>query len=52
MKVVAGKQFFVRKVLISGVELTKTSVVQQRVTAEAGRSAQSDGPAADAAQAL
>ena len=36
MKIVAGKQFFVRKVLISGVELTKRSVVQQRVTLKPG----------------
>jgi len=36
MKIVAGKQFFVRNVLISGVELTKPSVVQQRVTLKPG----------------
>jgi outer membrane protein insertion porin family len=36
MKIVAGKQFFVRKVLISGVEMTKPSVVQQRVTLKPG----------------
>jgi outer membrane protein insertion porin family len=36
MKIVAGKQFFVRKVLISGVERTKPSVVQQRVTLQPG----------------
>jgi outer membrane protein insertion porin family len=31
MKVMAGKQFFVRKVIISGIEHTKPAVVQQRV---------------------
>jgi outer membrane protein insertion porin family len=31
MKVLAGKQFFVRKVIISGLEHTKPAVVQQRV---------------------
>ena len=36
MKIVAGKEFFVRKVLISGVERTKPSVVQQRVTLQPG----------------
>jgi outer membrane protein insertion porin family len=36
MKIVAGKQFFVRNVLISGVEQTKPSVVQQRVTLKPG----------------
>jgi outer membrane protein insertion porin family len=36
MKIAPGKQFFVRKVLISGVELTKPSVVQQRVTLQPG----------------
>jgi outer membrane protein insertion porin family len=36
MKIVAGEQFFVRKVLISGVERTKPSVVQQRVTLKPG----------------
>jgi outer membrane protein insertion porin family len=32
MKIVAGKQFFVRKVIVSGVERTKPSIVQQRIT--------------------
>jgi outer membrane protein assembly factor BamA len=32
MKIVPGKQFFVRKVIVSGVEHTKPAVVQQRVT--------------------
>ena len=36
MKVVPGKQFFVRKVIVSGVELTKPSVVQQRITLQPG----------------
>jgi outer membrane protein insertion porin family len=36
MKVVVGKQFFVRKVLVSGVERTKPSVVQQRITLHPG----------------
>ena len=36
MKVVPGKQFFVRKVIVSGVELTKPSVVQQRVLLHPG----------------
>jgi outer membrane protein insertion porin family len=36
MKIVAGKQFFVRNILISGVEMTKPSVVQQRVTLKPG----------------
>ncbi len=31
MKVLAGKQFFVRKVIISGLRHTKPAVVQQRV---------------------
>ena len=29
MKVVPGKQFFVRKVIVSGVDHTRPSVVQQ-----------------------
>jgi outer membrane protein insertion porin family len=32
MKIAPGKQFFVRKVIISGVERTKPAIVQQRVT--------------------
>ena len=32
MKIVAGKQFFVRKVIVSGVERTKPAIVQQRIT--------------------
>jgi len=36
MKVVAGKQFFVRQVIISGVSRTKPSVVQQRVKLKPG----------------
>ena len=36
MKVVAGKQFFVRKVIVSGVNLTKPSVVQERVLLHPG----------------
>jgi len=36
MKVVAGKQFFVRKVIVSGVSLTKPSVVQQRILLHPG----------------
>ncbi len=32
MKIASGKQFFVRKVIVSGVERTKPSVVQQRIT--------------------
>ena len=36
MKVVPGKQFFVRKVIVSGVELTKPLVVQQRVLLHPG----------------
>jgi len=32
MKIVSGKQFFVRKVIVSGVERTKPAVVQQRIT--------------------
>jgi outer membrane protein assembly factor BamA len=36
IKVAPGKQFFVRKVIVSGVELTKPSVVQQRVTLHPG----------------
>ena len=36
MKVVAGKQFFVRKVIVSGVHRTRPSVVQQRITLHPG----------------
>ena len=36
MKVIPGKQFFVRKVIISGVALTKPSVVQERVVLHPG----------------
>jgi outer membrane protein insertion porin family len=36
MKVVPGKQFFVRKVIISGVALTRPAVVQERVTLHPG----------------
>ena len=36
MKIVPGKQFFVRKVIVSGVERTKPSVVQERVTLQPG----------------
>jgi outer membrane protein insertion porin family len=36
MNVNAGKEFFVRKVIVSGVERTKPSVVQQRVTLRPG----------------
>ncbi len=36
MNVNAGKQFFVRKVIVSGVERTKPAVVQQRVTLRPG----------------
>ncbi len=36
MKIVSGKQFFVRKVVVSGVERTKPSVVQERVTLQPG----------------
>ena len=36
MKIVAGKQFFVRKVIVSGVERTKPSVVQERITLQPG----------------
>jgi outer membrane protein assembly factor BamA len=32
MKIVPGKQFFVRKVIVSGVERTKPAIVQQRIT--------------------
>jgi outer membrane protein insertion porin family len=32
MKIVSGKQFFVRKVIVSGVERTKPAIVQQRIT--------------------
>ena len=32
MKIASGKQFFVRKVIVSGVERTKPAVVQQRIT--------------------
>jgi outer membrane protein insertion porin family len=32
MKIMSGKQFFVRKVIVSGVERTKPAVVQQRIT--------------------
>jgi outer membrane protein assembly factor BamA len=31
MKIVSGKQFFVRKVIVSGVERTKPAIVQQRI---------------------
>jgi outer membrane protein insertion porin family len=36
MKVAVGKQFFVRKVIISGVHRTRPSVVQQRVKLQPG----------------
>ena len=36
MKVIPGKQFFVRKVLVSGVALTRPSVVQERVLLHPG----------------
>jgi outer membrane protein insertion porin family len=36
MKVVAGKEFFVRKVIVSGIDKTKPSVVQQRVLLHPG----------------
>ena len=36
MNVDAGKQFFVRKVIVSGVERTKPSVVQQRILLHPG----------------
>jgi outer membrane protein assembly factor BamA len=36
MRVVPGKQFFVRKVITSGVELTKPSVVNQRILLHPG----------------
>jgi outer membrane protein insertion porin family len=36
MKVVPGKQFFVRQVIVSGVHLTKPSVVQGRVVLHPG----------------
>ena len=36
MKVDAGKQFFVRKVVISGLELTKPAVVEQRIPLKPG----------------
>jgi outer membrane protein insertion porin family len=36
MKVDAGKQFFVRKVVISGLELTKPAVVQRRISLRPG----------------
>jgi outer membrane protein insertion porin family len=36
MKVVAGKQYFVRKVLVSGVNRTKPSVVQDRILLHPG----------------
>ncbi len=32
MKIAAGKQFFVRKMIVSGVERTKPAIVQQRIT--------------------
>jgi outer membrane protein insertion porin family len=32
MKILSGKQFFVRKVIVSGVERTKPAIVQQRIT--------------------
>jgi outer membrane protein insertion porin family len=32
MRIVAGRQFFVRKVIVSGVERTKPAIVQQRIT--------------------
>ncbi|MGB8535285.1 MAG: POTRA domain-containing protein [Acidobacteriaceae bacterium] len=31
MRIVSGKQFFVRKVIVSGVERTKPAIVQQRI---------------------
>jgi outer membrane protein insertion porin family len=36
MKIVAGKQFFVRKVIVSGVNMTRPSVVQERVLLHPG----------------
>jgi outer membrane protein insertion porin family len=36
MKVIAGKQFFVRKVIISGLERTKPAVVQRRIPLNPG----------------
>jgi outer membrane protein insertion porin family len=36
MKVLPGKEFFVRKVIVSGVVQTKPSVVQQRITLQPG----------------
>jgi outer membrane protein insertion porin family len=36
MNIVAGKQFFVRKVIVSGLELTKPAVVQQRILLNPG----------------
>ena len=36
MKLVPGKQFFVRKVIVSGVALTRPAVVQERVTLHPG----------------
>jgi outer membrane protein insertion porin family len=36
MKIVAGKQFFVRKVIVSGVNMTRPAVVQQRVLLHPG----------------
>jgi outer membrane protein insertion porin family len=37
MKVTAGKQFFVRKVIISGLERTKPAVVQRRIPLSPGQ---------------
>jgi outer membrane protein assembly factor BamA len=36
MKIVSGKQFFVRKVIVSGVERTKPALVQQRIGLQPG----------------
>ncbi len=52
MKMVAGKQFFVRKVIVSGVNRTRPSRGAAAGPAAPRRPAQSNGPAADAAQAL
>jgi outer membrane protein insertion porin family len=37
MKVDAGKQFFVRKVVISGLDLTRPAVVQRRISLNPGK---------------
>ncbi len=52
MKIASGKQFFVRKVIVSGVERTKPADCAAADHSAPGRPSQSNRPAADAAQAL